>query len=76
MAALGAADTELGLFGAASPMDLLANLHPVKDVPLHFTLSDAFGLCPATKFIPYFEVGTESFTCFPIVEAKASLFEP
>ncbi len=76
MAALGAADKELEVFGAASPMDMVAKLQPVEGRPLHFAMtSDVFGAGTGTKFIPYFEIGTEFFSCFPVIETKPSAFD-
>jgi DUF1680 family protein len=65
MAAVGAAERELVILNAVSPMELVQQLQPGKDQPLHFTapLMD-------TMWIPYFEVDTESFSCFPIIEAR------
>jgi len=40
----------------------------MKERPLHFVAPSIFWA--GTEFIPYFEVGTESFSCFPIIEAK------
>jgi DUF1680 family protein len=69
MAALGAADTEILLRLAASPLDLVSKLQPVEGRPLHYKLS---GIEEA-EFVPYFEIGSEFFSCFPFIEAKASL---
>lgn len=81
MAAVGAADAKLELSRASSPMDLLARLRPVPGEPLRFTLSDPLVELLAqaiseseTEFRPYFEIGAESFSCFPVIVAKASLF--
>jgi uncharacterized protein len=69
MAALGAADAELTLIGAESPLDLAKELRPVKDQPLHFTMySFALGAPGGeTVFVPYFEIGSESFSCVPVI---------
>ncbi len=66
MAALDAPETELTLYGNATAQD--PQLQPVKDKPMHFTLPTA-----ATEFVPYFEISTESFSCFPLVDIKGGL---
>jgi uncharacterized protein len=81
MAALGAADAKLELSRASSPKDMLTRLRPVAGRPLHFVLSDPLTDLLAraiseseTEFCPYFEIGAETFSCFPVVEVKATLF--
>lgn len=72
LAALGAAETEILLRLAANPLELGGRLQPIKDEPLHFTMP--FDPSAETKFVPYFEVAAESFSCFPIVQASVGLF--
>lgn len=67
MAALGAADSELVVRMAESPMDLATRLEPVAGQPLHFALSAYMG---GAEFIPYFEVNEQFFSCAPIIEAR------
>ena len=81
MAAMGAADAELEISCASSPMDLLTRLRPIPGESLRFMLSDPLVEILAsviseseTTFGPYFEIGTEFFSCFPVIEAKSSLF--
>lgn len=70
MAAVGAADVELIFRLVANPADLVTKLQPVSGEPLRFTVPwDLSG----TKFMPYFEVQTESFSCFPFIDAKVSV---
>ena len=70
MAALGAADTDLLLYGAATPDDILRRLRPDSGNLSHLTLPLIWS---EIKFIPYWEVSQESFTCFPVIEARRDL---
>lgn len=65
LAAVGSANAEFT--NAASAKRLAAQLQPIDGEALHFTVRDNPGL----KFIPYFEVAQEEFTCFPAVPEKA-----
>jgi DUF1680 family protein len=70
MAAVGAADTELVLIGAKDPRDLVAQLQPVPEKPLHFTMYTFSLGAPngPTEFMPYFAIDTESFSCVPPIK--------
>lgn len=65
LAAVGSANAELS--GVADGERLADLLEPVEGEPLHFTVRGNTG----TKFVPYFEVRQEEFTCFPAVAEKA-----
>jgi DUF1680 family protein len=60
MAALGDPEAEIVLNGTGSATDVIDHLERSPDRPLHFTMPST-----GAKWIPYFEVDTESFTCFP-----------
>ena len=49
---------------AGTPADLPALLAPVEGSPLEFTVLGQ----PGYRFVPYWTVDSESFTCFPIVQ--------
>jgi len=68
MAAVGAAEKEIELLGATEPTDLLKRLRPARDAPLHFTVDLADN---DITIVPYYEISNESFSCFPVIEAKA-----
>jgi DUF1680 family protein len=75
MAAVGAADAELLLFLAnGRPADLLERLRPDKDNSCHFTLSGSLYPGSDIRFIPYFEVNDQSFSCFPLVTSRVGVF--
>jgi DUF1680 family protein len=46
---------------------IAAYLEPIEGEPLHFTVHDN----PGMKFVPYFEIAQEEFTCFPAVPERA-----
>src|SRR5262249_34558782 len=71
MAALDTADSELSIVSDLGPTDLVRRLKPVADQPLHFVLSAEI-LEQGARFIPYFEVNDESFSCFPIIKSTAT----
>jgi uncharacterized protein len=58
---------DLSLHGFVHSEQLAARLLPIDGEPLHFSVRDN----PGMKFIPYFEVAQEEFTCFPAVAEKA-----
>jgi len=66
MAAVDQVEAPINLPGARGPNDIVGMLTPVKDQPLHFTLS----IDGSVRFVPYFEVSTEFFTCLPIIRAS------
>jgi hypothetical protein len=65
LAAVGSSNAELA--SGESGERLAAQLRPIDGAPLHFSVRDN----PDLKFIPYFEVAQEEFTCFPAVPEKA-----
>jgi uncharacterized protein len=63
LAALGSSPVEL-LVDSGQKAEHLANqLEPIDGAPLHFAVSGNSG----QKFIPYWQISEEEFTCFPVV---------
>lgn len=63
LAAIGSPNITLALKGRHNSEDLAEFLEPVDGVPLHFSLRGD----PNQKFIPYWQVSDEEFTCYPQV---------
>jgi DUF1680 family protein len=63
MAAVGLADSELLAPGLPGIMDLAARFHKVPEHPLHYTIGEV-------EIMPYFQVTSESFSCFPLIDVK------
>ncbi len=63
LAAVGAADIDLALDKDTAPESLGDHLEPVSGSPLHFSLRGS----PDKKLMPYYQVSTEKFTCYPTV---------
>jgi DUF1680 family protein len=66
MAAVGASEAQLEVLNATKPAELLQRLRPTPEQPLHFVAP-----LIAAEWMPYYEVGAQSFSCFPLIEAKA-----
>lgn len=64
MAAIGSLDAILHVKNGSRPQDLIAQLQPAAGQPLHFTVADN----PEIKYMPYWKVNKEMFTCFPAVK--------
>lgn len=65
LAAVGSSKAEF-----SNPIDatqIAAHLEPIAGEPLHFTVRDN----PGIKFVPYFEIAQEEFTCFPAAPEHA-----
>lgn len=69
MAAIDAADAQLQLRDAESPLELLQKLKPVKERPLHFKFGAVFH---EIVWAPYYEVGAQAFSCFPVIRLRES----
>jgi DUF1680 family protein len=67
MAAVGPADTILKAPHGEHHDDLLTQLKPKPDQPLHFTIEHN----PEMEYMPYWQVEGQSFTCFPGVDLQA-----
>ena len=74
MAAVGMDSQEriLLLDAGGRPTDLLDRLRPDAGNGAHFAVSSFASR--NTRFIPYHEVGSETFTCFPFVESRTGFF--
>ena len=70
MAAIGAADSQLLLLGADRPTHIIGRLQRDSKNGCHF---NAAVLGAEVKFIPYFEVTNEAFSCFPIIDTRSDL---
>jgi hypothetical protein len=53
---------------ALNPDALLETLMPIPGMPLHFAINGD----PKLKYIPYWEVADENFTCFPVLTATSA----
>jgi DUF1680 family protein len=49
----------------ASPGDIAQRLRPKPGAPLHFTVDGA----PHHEYIPYWQLGDQLFTCYPVLSA-------
>ncbi len=63
MAVVGPMDEGQGAKFALRPADLLHRLTPIAGQPLHFAIA---GDAPH-QYIPYWQVGDEVFTCYPVI---------
>ncbi len=64
-AAVGSKDTVLHVPSGSRPEELIHQLTPKPDSPLHFTVRGN----PGTVYMPYWQVDQEEFTCFPVIDA-------
>jgi DUF1680 family protein len=62
-AAVGSKDAVLHVSGS-QPEDIVHQLAPKPDAPLHFTVAGNAGVV----YVPYWQVDKEEFTCFPVVD--------
>lgn len=63
LAAVGAPEVRLRLQNAKSAEDLLKWLRPKPGAPLHYLVQNN----PGVEFMPYWQVNSEPFNCFPAV---------
>jgi uncharacterized protein len=66
LAALGAGKLDLALGGPGDEEHLARGVEPIKDTPLHFAVRGN----PDVKFVPYWQIADEEFTCYPAVRAS------
>jgi uncharacterized protein len=72
MAAVGVQNSRILLFlSTGDPADLLRRLKPQQDGSCHFLLEES---SPPIRFLPYFEITDQPFTCFPIIECRSQAF--
>jgi hypothetical protein len=67
MAVVGEGLINLVLEKGSDPESLGRHLDSVAGAPLHFTLRED----PTRKFMPYFQIADEYFTCYPVISVKA-----
>jgi DUF1680 family protein len=67
LAAIGSPNGEILLDNGHDAGHLINHLEPVDGMPLHFTVRGN----PGRKFIPYWQVSEEEFTCYPTVRSLA-----
>lgn len=66
MAVVGPMDEGQGAKLAFRPADLVKRLQPVAGQPLHFAVAGDM----QHQYVPYWQVGDEVFTCYPILESS------
>lgn len=64
LALIGSDSATLTVPGGQRPEDVLKRIRPDPDRPLHFTIEGH----PEFTYIPYWQVLTEPFTCFPVID--------
>ena len=67
LAAVGASNVSLSVDRGHNLEDLSEYLQPIEGEPLHFSVRGN----PGQKFIPYWQVSDEEFTCYPQVNNLA-----
>ncbi len=67
LAAVGSSTTEISISHEHDAAQLAGQLEPIKDMPLHFTVRGN----SEVKFMPYWQVSQEEFTCYPSVRSLA-----
>jgi hypothetical protein len=67
LAAVGSSNVVLSLAPGHDLENLAEYLEPIEGFPLHFTVRGN----PGQKFIPYWQVADEEFTCYPQVNKSA-----
>jgi DUF1680 family protein len=67
LAAVGAADIDLAVDKGSVPESIGDHLEPVPGSPLHFTMRGSTD----RKLMPYYQISTEKFTCYPTISISA-----
>ena len=67
LAAIGSSKVDLAIDKRQHPDHLANHLEPVAGSPLHFTVRGN----PGQKFMPYWQIAEEEFTCYPSITAMA-----
>jgi uncharacterized protein len=65
LAAVGSSTAEMSINHEHDAAQLASQLEPIKDMPLHFTVRGN----SEVKFMPYWQVSQEEFTCYPSVRS-------
>ena len=66
MAAVGPPDSVIQVHDGVRTEDLLKQLKPQTDHPLHFTVPHN----PGMEYMPYWQVEDQTFTCFPVIDVE------
>ena len=67
LAAVGSPKEDLVVERGKAPEQLADLLEPVEGKPLHFTVKGN----PGRKFVPYWQIADEEFSCYPAVKVEA-----
>ena len=67
LAAVGSSKVELSVDSGHDAEHLANHLEPIEGLPLHFTVRGN----PGPKFMPYWQVSGEEFTCYPAIHPLA-----
>jgi DUF1680 family protein len=67
LAAVGSTDLTLKMEKGSRPEDLVVQLIPKPDQPLHFSIAQNHEI----EYMPYWQVADQPFTCFPVVEVQS-----
>lgn len=67
LAAVGSSKVDLSVDSGHDAEHLANHLEPIQGLPLHFTVRGN----PGQKFMPYWQVSAEEFTCYPAVHSLA-----
>jgi hypothetical protein len=67
-AAVGNKDAVLRLPDGDKSEDLVQYLAAKPGAPLHFTIAEN----PDVVYMPYWQIDKQEFTCFPVIDAKAT----
>jgi DUF1680 family protein len=65
LAAVGSSSVELFVDSGQNAEHLANHMEPIDGAPLHFTVRGN----PGQKFIPYWQVSEEEFTCLPVISS-------
>jgi DUF1680 family protein len=66
LAAVGSIDVSLRVEKGSRPEDLLSQLIPRRDRPLHFTIAQNQEI----EYMPYWQLSDQHFTCFPVIDVQ------
>jgi DUF1680 family protein len=67
LASVGGSNVDLVVDKNSKPESLHDHLEPVAGSPLHFTMRGS----PDKKFMPYYQISNEKFTCYPTISVSA-----
>ena len=67
LAAVGSSNVDIVIDKGKTAEHLIEYLDPIADSPLHFNVRGN----PAQQFMPYWQISSEEFTCYPSVSTVA-----